>query len=208
VYDGSGEEERARIVRLSPRDGEAVILERFAGQAESRTRVRLYQAVTKGERFEWLIEKATELGVAGIRPLLTARSVVKPDAGGGRADRWRRIATEAAEQCGRSAVPGTGAPITLDDALAAPGVTLLPFEGAGDGAPNIHRAIDALIDDVFASSVVNILIGPEGGFEEAEVARAGAAGAAIVTMGRRVLRSETAGLVALTLVMDALGELG
>jgi 16S rRNA (uracil1498-N3)-methyltransferase len=209
LFDGSGDEFRCRIDRIGARVGEAAVISRTPGIFESRTRVHLYQSITKGERFEWLIEKATELGVAAVIPLITARSVVKTEGGAARADRWRRIAIEAAEQCGRVTVPGVHAPARFDDAIAAaPGVVLLPFESAGDAAPNVRAALDSRIDELSALGEVSIFIGPEGGFEDEEVARAREAGAGVVTMGRRVLRSETAGIVALTLAMQALGELG
>jgi len=209
LFDGSGTEARVRIETLHGRGGAASVVERFEGMAEPRVRLHLYQSITKGERFEWLVEKGTEIGVARFVPLITARSVVRTGADGSKAERWRRIAVEAAEQCGRSAVPLVDAPLSFDDALAsAEGVLLLPYESAGETAWSVQRALDAEIDAVFALGAVSIFIGPEGGFEEAEVARAQAAGAAIVTMGARVLRSETAGLVASMLVMHASGELG
>ncbi len=116
---------------------------------------------------------------------------------------------EAAEQCGRSRVPSISAPAPFREALAsAPGLLLLPYEAAGDAAPNIQSALDRDIDALFALGDVSIFVGPEGGYESAEVEAAVAAGAAIVTMGERVLRSETAGLVAATIVLHAAGELG
>jgi 16S rRNA (uracil1498-N3)-methyltransferase len=209
LFDGSGEEARARIERIDARGGEVRVLERFAGMAEPRTAVHLYQSITKGERFEWLIEKATELGVAEITPLVTARSVVKTTGGAARVDRWRRIAVEAAEQCGRGRVPSISAPARFtDEVAAAHGVVLLPFESAGEAAPSIRSELDRQIDWLFESGEVSVFVGPEGGFEDTEVTHAVEVGAAVVTMGRRVLRSETAGLVALTLVMQAIGELG
>lgn len=209
LFDGSGDDFRARIERLDARGGEAQVLERLAGAPESRTRVHLYQSITKGERFEWLVEKATELGVASVTPLITARSVVKTERGTERADRWRRIAIEAAEQCGRSVVPDLRSPREFDESVSeASGVLLLPYESANASAPNIRAALDARIDELFAAGEVSMFIGPEGGYEAAEVERAASSGATVVTMGPRVLRSETAGIVALTLVMQALGELG
>ncbi len=187
----------------------ASVIERTPGPAEPRTKVHLYQSITKGERFEWLLEKATEIGVASVTPLVTARSVVKPASGGNRADRWTRIVVEAAEQCERSAVPAIGDSAPIDEALrAASGVILLPYEAAGHAAESVAASLARRIDDVFALEAVSIFIGPEGGYEAEEVDRARAAGAEIVTLGSRVLRSETAGLVAATLVMQALGELG
>ena len=209
LFDGSGEDVRVRLDGVSVRRVGAAVIERGPGPREPRVRLHLYQSITKGDRFEWLLEKATEIGVARVVPLVAARSVVKTPAGGYRADRWRRIAVEAAEQCGRSAVPEIGAPQPFDDALrGAPGILLLPYEEAGDAAPSIHDVLNRRIDDVFALAEVSVFIGPEGGYEAAEIERANEAGAEIVTLGDRVLRSETAGLVAATLVMHAVGELG
>jgi 16S rRNA (uracil1498-N3)-methyltransferase len=208
LFDGSGGEARARIDALAARGGAAAVLGRFAGVPEPRVRVHLYQAISKGERFDWLVEKGTEVGVAAFTPLIGARSVVRTGEGA-RLDRWRRIAIEAAEQCGRSAVPPVDAPLEFDDALSrADGILLLPYEGATEDAPSIQRAIDENIDALFALSAVSIFVGPEGGLEVAEVERARAAGASIVTLGPRVLRAETAGLVAATLVLHATGDLG
>jgi 16S rRNA (uracil1498-N3)-methyltransferase len=208
-FDGSGEDVRVRLDDVSARHVGAEVIERATGPREPRVRLHLYQAITKGDRFEWLIEKATEIGVARVVPLVAARTVVKTPAEGNRADRWRRIALEAAEQCGRSAVPEIGAPQSFDDALrGAPGILLLPYEEAGDAAPGIHDVLNRRIDDVFALAEVSVFIGPEGGYEAAEIERAIEAGAEVVTLGDRVLRSETAGLVAAALVMHAVGELG
>ena len=187
----------------------AILVERCDAPPEPRLKLRLYQAIAKGERFEWLLEKGTEIGVASFVPMICARSVVKTSAEGNRVDRWRRIVVEAAEQCGRGAVPAVDAPLRYADAVAsAPGIVLLPYEAAGHAAPPIAAALAAEIDALFALSEVSIFIGPEGGFEPAEVEAAVATGAQVVTLGDRVLRSETAGLVAATLVMQAAGELG
>ena len=207
LFDGSGIDARVRIDALDARGGSATVIDRRDGPPEPRTRVHLYQSITKGERFEWLIEKATEIGVTSITPLITARAVVRTPAEGNRAERWRRIAIEAAEQCGRSAVPQIGAPLPFVDALAGgEGLRIVPYEAADADA----ATIDGVIRDASSRAAVDVsvLIGPEGGFEEAEVARARAAGTAIVTIGRRVLRSETAGLVAVTLVLQACGDIG
>ena len=209
LFDGSGVEVRATLEHLSDKRATAAVSERSAGLEEPRVAVHLYQSITKGERFEWLLEKGTEIGVASFTPMITARAVVKTNEGAPRIDRWRRIVVEAAEQCGRSAVPTVGAPLSFDRALSADqAVVLLPYEDAGAAAPAIAEALNNEIDALFAMSAVNVLIGPEGGYDPAEVEQATAAGAIVVTMGRRVLRSETAGLVAATLVLQVVGELG
>lgn len=209
LFDGSGDEARVRLDDVGDRRIAAVVLDRYAAPPEPHVRVHLYQSITKGERFEWLLEKGTEIGVAGFVPLITARAVVKTPEGGNKSERWHRIVVEAAEQCGRGAVPGIGAPQRFGDAIAsAGGLILLPYEDAGGAAPNIQAALAAEIDALFALGEVSVLIGPEGGYEPAEVEQATAAGATVVTIGDRVLRSETAGLVAATLVLHAVGELG
>lgn len=209
LFDGTGGEARARVDSVDERRVGASVIERRAGTPEPSVRVTLYQSITKGERFEWLLEKGTEIGAARFVPLMTARAVVKTPGGGNRAERWQRIVVEAAEQCERTAVPAVGEPEPFDAALAsAPGLLLLPYEDAHAAAPTIAEALAADIDALFAAGEVSIFIGPEGGYEPAEVERAVAAGATVVTMGARVLRSETAGLVALTLVMQATGQMG
>ena len=209
LFDGSGMDVHVRLDDVSDRRVAGSVLAPTNGPAEPRVRVHLYQSITKADRFEWLIEKGTELGVASVVPLVTARAVVRPEGEGNRAERWHRIAVEAAEQCGRSAVPVIGTPARFDAAIAsAQGLRLLPYEAADHLASNIQSALTRAIDELFALGEVSIFIGPEGGFEPAEVQLAQSSSATIVTMGERVLRAETAGLTALTLVMHAVGELG
>jgi 16S rRNA (uracil1498-N3)-methyltransferase len=209
LFDGEGTDAVVRIERVGERAVAGQIVARAESLAEPRVKVHLYQSITKGERFEWLLEKGTEIGVAAFAPLLAARAVVKTAGEGSRMERWRRIVIEAAEQCGRGAVPTVAAPLALAAALAgAPGVLLLPYEDAPEMAPDIATALRTEIDALFATAEVSVFVGPEGGYEEREVEQAREAGAAVVTMGRRVLRSETAGLVAATLVLQAAGELG
>jgi 16S rRNA (uracil1498-N3)-methyltransferase len=208
-FDGSGEDVTVRLDTVSSKRVASTVLARAPGSPEPRTRIHLYQSVTKGERFDWLVEKATEIGVSRIVPLITARAVVRTAAGGNRVERWRRIAAEAAEQCGRSAVPVVGEPRSYAEAIASIEgvVALLPYEAAGEGAPSVQTALNDRIDELFATGEVSIFVGPEGGFDEAEVRAAVDAGATVVTLGNRILRAETAGLVASVLVMHACGEL-
>lgn len=209
LFDGAGVDALARIETVSADAVTVRVVDRVPSPVEPKTRVTVYQSITKGERFEWLVEKLTEIGVARIVPLVCARAVVRPDAAGAKADRWRRIAIEAAEQCGRGAVPIVDVPEPFGAALrGADGVILLPYEGAGPAAPGIADALNAAIDAVFARSAVDVFIGPEGGLTLEEVALAKGRGAIAVTLGDRILRSETAGLVAAMLALSALGELG
>ncbi len=126
LFDGSGFEYE---VALDGARG-ATVVERRVGRPEPKTRVILYQAVIKGDRFDWLLEKGTELGVARFVPLLAARRVVRPGSGRSeRRERWLRIVTEAAEQCGRSRLPELDSPARLEEALGtAAGLRLFLWE--------------------------------------------------------------------------------
>ncbi len=209
LFAGDGIDVDVRLEDVGDARATGLVVARHPGPPEPRVRVNLYQSITKGERFEWLVEKATELGVSNVVPLMTAHAVVRPDAQGNRGDRWRRIAIEAAEQCGRCAVPAIEAPQRFDDAItAASGIRLMPYEAAGIRARNIQTVLTERIDELFAVEEVSIFVGPEGGFTTDEIERAEGSGADIVTMGERVLRAETAGLAALTVVMHSVGELG
>lgn len=208
LFDGSGAEARVRLDDIGDRRVAVCVLERYGAPAEPHVKLHLYQSITKGERFDWLLEKGTEIGVARFVPIVAARAVVKTGEGN-RLDRWRRIAVEAAEQCGRGAVPVVEPPVAFSHALAAaPGVVLFPYEDAPDDTPNVDAVLRQEIDAVFALGEVSIFIGPEGGWEPSEAAAGAAARAHVVTLGERVLRSETAGLVAATVALHALGELG
>lgn len=209
LFDGSGTDAVITLRDVNTKRVVGEVTARNPSPPEPRTRVHLYQSITKGERFEWLVEKATEIGGSSITPLITARAVARTSAEGARADRWRRLAIEAAEQCERGAIPVIGAPLTFTQALStATGIVLLPYEAAGPIAPPIADVLRDRIDELYTLAEVSILIGPEGGLQPDEAEQAESAGATVVTLGQRVLRSETAGLVALTLVLAACGELG
>jgi 16S rRNA (uracil1498-N3)-methyltransferase len=164
----------------------------------------LAQAVPKGAKMDFVVEKATELGVARIVPVLTERTVAEP-AGGSKVERWRRLARAAAQQCGRTRVPEVAEPALWDAVLAAaqPGDLLLfPWELA-DREPLRERLPSLLA----GAHRVIVLIGPEGGITHAEAERAIAAGAHAVSLGARILRTETAGLAVLGAIAYETGEM-
>jgi 16S rRNA (uracil1498-N3)-methyltransferase len=127
LFDGRGVEVEARIVASGARATRLELGARRAVAAAAGARVTLLQAIAKGERMDWLVEKATELGVARIAPVVTARGVARPDGEAGRVRRWRTLAAEAARQCGRADVPAVDAPRALAAALAAPDLELGPL---------------------------------------------------------------------------------
>ena len=176
---------------------------RSTPMVEASTHVTLAVAVPRGERMDWLVEKATELGVAAILPLLAERSVARPGSGSERVARWERIAREATAQSERLVVPVISAPVRLADALPDLGGTQLMAvaRGAGPGLPEVVRGLRS------DTARVAWLVGPEGGWTPAEVAAANDAGAVAVGLGPRILRVETAALVGLTLIMGLTGEM-
>ena len=210
LLDGSGLEYETRLDAVGPQRVTGTVVGRRPGRPEPRVRLVLYQSLVKGERFDWVLEKGTEMGVAAFVPLLSRRNVVRAAPGRlGRPERWRRVVREAAEQCGRSVLPELLPPEGLEQALAdAAGLRLLPWEGeeALGLAAALRRARPAL--EAVQRPTVAVLIGPEGGFADDEVTLAREAGAQVVSLGRRILRSETAGIVAAAAVLYELGELG
>jgi 16S rRNA (uracil1498-N3)-methyltransferase len=202
IFDGQGQEIEARIEATSAKSTMLALGTRRSVGRPATAPVTLIQAVSKGERMELVIQKATELGAAAIVPVWTARTVVQPG-GEGRLRRWRTIAQEASRQCGRADVPTIADPQPLPAALkldAPPGARKLLLWEASTGAP-LRQALAG------GEPAVQLLVGAEGGFTADEAAAAQAAGFQVVGLGARILRTETAALVALALVQSALGAL-
>jgi 16S rRNA (uracil1498-N3)-methyltransferase len=197
LFDEQGEEHEVVLERLGSRVADAAILVSDRPAREPALDLTLAPALLKGDRMDLVVEKATELGVRRIAPLASRHVVGR----GARTERWRRIAVAAAKQSGRTVVPVVDAPRPLPDLVRAPwpGLRLLAWEGErGHG----FRALPA------TAAAVVMLVGPEGGFADDEVADARAHGFATVTLAPRVLRAETAAIVAATLCLARWGDLG
>jgi 16S rRNA (uracil1498-N3)-methyltransferase len=169
---------------------------------EPRTRLVVYPALLQRDKFEPVLQKLTEIGAAAIVPLLTTRGVVRDAPDDRRQARWRAILREAAEQCGRGVVPELVPALSFSAAVAraaAEGTVLVAYEGEQ------QRAVREALSDV--QPTVSLFIGPEGGFAPEEVAWARDAGARLITLGPRVLRSETAAPLMAALVLYELGDL-
>jgi len=212
LLDGRGATYPAEVLTLERRRVVVRLGTKLPQQAEFPCRVVLCQGMLKPAQFEWVLQKATEVGVAAIQPLLTERAVAAAEmTGEARQRRWQRILAEAVEQCGGDRLPVLGAPRPLMHALAQlpPGsIALFPWEDA-ETAPLRATLAEAIAAAGGLSSVteVHLFIGPAGGFSAGEAALARRHGARLVTLGTRILRAETAALVAATLSLDTLGAL-
>ncbi len=197
LLDGSGEEFRSRLAYLDRRAAAAEVLAATPCLAEPHSHLTLYQCSLKQDKFEWVLQKGTELGVSRFVPVISERSVVRPAAALlGKYPRWQTIVREAAEQCGRARVPQIAPPLAWPAAVACfQGCGLLPWEGA-QSVPTLFTALQFCMRD---SNEVSIVIGPEGGIDEQEVQLALAHGWRTVSLGPRILRAETAAVAAVSL---------
>lgn len=205
ILDGAGRAARARIDRAGKEDVILARLDEYTPGGEPPVKVTLVQGLAKGEKMDLVIQKATELGVAEIIPLVCHRSVVRLEGGKAaeRQQRWQRVALEAAKQCRRARVPEVYRPQGLDevlDGIPEGAACFLPWEGEREQSFG-----QLLMGDNHGR--VYIFIGPEGGFEAFEVDRARQRGVVTVTLGPRILRTETAGLVCLSLIMHKWGDI-
>lgn len=203
IADGRGAEYRCKLTDLSENEVRAQILWKLDGNAELASAVTLFQGLPKSDKMDLIVQKCVELGVARIVPVSTKRAVVKLDAKKEqtRLKRWNTISESAAKQSGRGVIPEVSGVMTFGKALEEAkklDVLLIPYERAENMAETRR-----VMGSIQPGQSVGIFIGPEGGFEESEVEEAVAAGARAITLGRRILRTETAGLA----VMAMLGYL-
>ncbi|MBS0194671.1 MAG: 16S rRNA (uracil(1498)-N(3))-methyltransferase [Proteobacteria bacterium] len=207
VCNGDGMDYRANLVVVGKGKAAAKIVEASPNHAESPLRIVLAQALARGEKMDWVIQKATELGVSAIAPIVTERTEVRLDAE--RAPRrlahWRGVAMAACEQCGRAQIPQIAAPATLANYLANADSDALRLALDPDGEP-LSALLDTDTCDA-ARTPVHIVVGPEGGLSERDLAQLRAAGFRGLRLGPRILRTETAGPAALAVLQSLLGDL-
>ena len=210
LFDDAGREHAGVIRSLSPRVAVVRITVSTAPARESPLAITLYQAIPKGRKMDLVIEKATELGVHAVVPFLSAFCMGTTAGATGKHERWQRIALAAAKQSGRTSVPTIATPGTFTEAIASAAhddLRLLFFEGAGT-SPLAAVPDPSSTPPPVRSATAAVVIGPEGGFSRDEVAAARDAGFLILGIGPRILRTETAALVAVTLVQARWGDLG
>ena len=194
VCDGEGNDYDAVITSVSKTEVVAEITGKYVCDAEPSVDVTLYQALPKQGKMEYIIQKNTELGVGKIVPVYTKRCVVKPS---DKTERWNKIAESAAKQCGRGIIPQVMPVISFDEAIKQMqeyDLALMPYEcEEKNGLKSILNSCEY--------KNISIFIGPEGGFDLKEVETAISAGVKTVTLGKRILRTETAASAVLPIIM-------
>lgn len=207
LLDDCGLEYSATLTAIGPRHAAALVSDGRPCAGEPRLNIALFAATLKADKFEWVLQKGTELGVRRFVPVVSRRSVARPaSALAPKLPRWQSIVREAAEQAHRGRLPRVEAPVDFDTALklAAPGLRLLAWEESSAPLP----LSPAILEAARADAELSLLVGPEGGFDAAEVAQAEAAGWQVVSLGGRILRAETASLAAVSALLALAGELG
>ncbi len=206
LLDNAGSLYPTEILRLDRNGGEGIVLGQKAALGEPPISLSLYLCALKADKFEWVLQKGVEIGVNRFVPVISSRTIVRPAQKiTGKYERWRAIIREAAEQCGRGRLPELAAPLGWSAAVKqSSGLRLMPWEERGADAMTLGAAL--AVADVAAAC--SLLIGPEGGIDDAEAAQAVAAGWQAVSLGPRILRAETAALTAAGLILHRLGDLG
>lgn len=201
ISDGNNKKYLCEIAKVSADMVLVQIKEELASDTELPSKIYLFQGLPKGDKMELIVQKAVELGVYEIIPVSTKRAVVKLDdkKAAKKVERWNSISEGGAKQSGRNMVPKVKKVMTYKEAMQYAkdlDVVLLPYELA-EGMEDTKQCIEA----VRPGMSVGIFIGPEGGFETSEVEYALEQGAKAITLGRRILRTETAGLTILSILM-------
>lgn len=199
VCDGSGLTYPAEVLSTTKSEVKLSLGQGTPDETEPKTKVYLFSGLTKGSKMDLVIQKAVELGASYVVPVETEFAVAKE----GKAERWQRIAFEACKQCKRPTVPKVYDAMSFNEALklmADLDLNICAYEKED------KQSIREVLKDTSVTSL-GIFIGPEGGFSEREIAMLKENGVNIVSLGKRILRTETASIVTLTIVMHILGEL-
>lgn len=202
LCDGQGTDFTATLLVAEKESVSLVIREATPCITEPSLKVTLYMGLPKADKMEWIIQKTVELGVTAIVPVITSRTIVRLDEKDGmkKAQRWQKIANEAAGQSGRGILPAVEPPLRWKEALKRWETenTLLCYEGGG-------QPIGTLVSP--DTGALSLVVGPEGGFSPEEVQTVTALGGRIATLGKRILRCETAPIAALAVAMERSGNM-
>ena len=204
ICDGQSNDYLCRICETGKNCLKAKIEETTKSESEPKTKITLYQGLPKSDKMELIIQKCVEIGVCRIVPVITERAVVKIEKGAKedkKTERWQKIAESAAKQSGRGIIPALERPMKFKDAIEEAvknGEAIIPYENEKD------RGLKEFIKNSKAENI-GIFIGPEGGFDTKEIEFAVENGVMSVTLGKRILRTETAGIVTSAIVLYELG---
>ena len=201
LLDNRGLAYQMSLTHIHKREVRGRVTALFPASGEPTTHLTLYQGLLKADKFEWVLQKGTEVGVSRFVPVVTERTVVT-EVSPNKQARWERILTEAAEQAGRGRVPELLAPLSFREALnSIPPTTLalIPWEN------ETHTTLTAAATR--AISTIALFIGPEGGWSASEIEAGRVGGCIPITLGRRILRAETAAVVAAALVLYQQGDM-
>lgn len=207
INNSQGKEYIGEITYIDKNKVQVHLLEELQIQNESLVNIFLFQGLPKSVKMDLIVQKATELGVSEITPIITERVIIKNELGEfNKTERWKRIALEASKQSKRGLIPKVKVPIEFDELLKLIkniDLVVVPYENErGYGIKQMIKEIDKSVKSIA------IIIGPEGGFEKKEIELLSENGAKIITLGPRILRTETAGFVCVSLLQYELGDLG
>jgi 16S rRNA (uracil1498-N3)-methyltransferase len=207
INNCEGKEYLGEILSVDKKDVRVKLIKGLEISNESHLKITLFQGLPKSSKMDLIVQKGTELGISYITPIITERVVVKSEIGEfTKTERWQRIALEACKQSKRSLIPEVNTPIEFEELLNRANefdLIVVPYENEeGYGIKKLMQDISSPINNVA------IVIGPEGGFEEIEINALSDKGAKIVTLGPRILRTETAGFVCAALLQYELGDIG
>lgn len=210
INNCEGKEYLGEISDINKKTVVVKIKEELAVNNESTVNIFLFQGLPKSSKMDLIVQKATELGVKEITPVITKRVDVKAEAGEfKKADRWSRIALEACKQCKRTLLPKVNLPMQFEELvekLKDMDLVIVPYENEdGFGIKNVAAQLGQGRESI---NNIAVIIGPEGGFEQEEIDELKEKGSHIVTLGPRILRTETAGFVCVSLLMYELGDIG
>ncbi len=208
ICDGQNTEYIAEIYSMDKKEIKLSMIEKWSSRTEPPIEITLFQGIPKAAKMDVIIQKCTELGIARIVPVITERTIVQlkdQKSEEKKVERWQKIADEAAKQSKRGIIPQIALPVAFSESVKnGPkfDLAVIPYEK--ETAVGLKGVLRQRVN----AKKVAIYIGPEGGFGEREIEEAKQAGIVPVTLGPRILRTETAGFVALSILMYELGDLG
>jgi 16S rRNA (uracil1498-N3)-methyltransferase len=199
LFNGDGSDYASEVIRAGKNDLTIRVLSRLPARAESPLEITLVQALSRGERLDQTLQKSTELGADAFQPVTTERVGlrIKSDRLPGRMDHWRKVVISACEQCGRAIVPPVFKPLDLTDWLSCE---------SGAARIVLQPCAETALTHVELKDKVELLIGPEGGFSDPELALLRLHGVQSASLGPRILRTETAGPAAIAILQALAGD--